>query len=96
VPKEKKGLFKEIHRLAFQEVTEFVTEIQDKIDSRAPIPMSGCRLTPVDYLICLQQCVKNAKLNTGAMKHLARLLDGEEIGEGSKKFLIYLGFSGRN
>ena len=86
--KERKKLFREIDRLAFQEVTEFVTEIQDKIDSRAPMAMSGCKLTPVDYLICFQQCVKNAKLNTGAAKHLARLLDGEEIGEGSKNFLI--------
>jgi hypothetical protein len=84
--RKEKRLFRPVDRISFEQTLEFYIEIVDQIESRAPMTVSGHRLTKIDFKICVDTALKT--LDKGLLRHWNQLVAGQEIGVGSKNKLI--------
>ncbi len=72
---------------AFDDVMSFAQEIHTTVESRGIVSMRSDRLTKFDYLISVKSCAEK-NLDRGSLKNFYKLLNGVEIGAGSRRLLI--------
>src|SRR6202022_2459413 len=81
--------FKPLYEKAFSAVLDYATEVNEAINSGSPMfTPHDHHCGPVDYLICVDQACKAAELSQGMIRNWRKLLDGKEIGAGSKHMLV--------